>query len=144
MADNIDIKIQGIPELQAKLLAMQQDIAARAISTSVYTACKIFEDEIKTSILTIPLIDTYSLYKSIIRKRVIYENSNTVVVITGVSKDFVGPTVNGKPRIPKRYAPIWEHRLGFVAEVADKKTETVRKKVISDLKARINKYTKST
>ena len=141
MPDNIDIKIQGIPELQWKLLAMQKDLAARAISSSVYTACKIFEDAIKSEISTIPLVDTFSLYKSITRKRVIYPQSNTIVIITGVSKNFIGPTIRGKPRIPYKYAPIWEHRLGFVEDVADTKSDSVKKKVISDLKDRIKKYT---
>ena len=113
MAD-IKIKITGMDEIKKALSNMSQDFKAKNTVGAAYTACKPFQDGAIANIDAAGLVDTGALRRSIQRKKVVYDNGNIVVIITGVSKNTRDRDKYGNPRIPNRYAPILEPRYNFM------------------------------
>ena len=140
--DNVEIKITGLDELNTKLLAMQQDFAAKSIVSAAYSANKVVVDQAISNIQNDGLVDTGLLQKSITRKKIIYDKDGKVVIITGVNKNTRGTDKQGKSRVPWRYANVLEPKYHFMKNASDTTKQEVVDKFVSVLANRIKKYTK--
>jgi hypothetical protein len=142
MADSVQIKIEGLAELDKKLQGMQQEFAAKSIVSAAYSANKIVQDAAVSNIQNNGLVDTGLLAKSIARKKLIYEKDGTVVIITGVNKNVKGVDGKGKPRVPWRYANVLEPKYNFMKNAMESNAQNVTDKFVKVLASRIKKYTK--
>ena len=143
MANEISIKVTGLAELENKLMAMSQEMAAKNIVSSAYSCNKKIEDAAKSNINSAGLVDTGLLLSSIKRKKIIYGNRGIVVIVTGVSKGVSGVDRKGRKRVPFRYANILEPRHHFVANAARDNKETVVGAFVKSLERKIKKFTKA-
>lgn len=141
MAD-VNLQIKGLEELDKKLQAMGQDMAAKNIIGAAYTANKQVVDAIRQGIQENELVDTGLLSKSITRKKLIYPKNSTVVVMTGVSKSVKGVDKKGNPRVPWRYANILEAKYNFTKSAFDKVKQNVVNSFIKSMAARIKRFEK--
>ncbi len=138
----VEIKITGLQELDKKLQAMSQDMAAKSIVAAAYTANKEVVDAIKSNITSNGLVDTGLLEKSITRKKIIYPKDSTVVIMTGVSKGVKGVDKQGKPRVPWRYANILEARYNFTKNAFEGVKQNGVDKFTRSLASRIKRFEK--
>lgn len=142
-AISITTKVEGLKELETKLLAMGQELAAKNIVAAAYSANKVFEDAAKDNIAADGLIDTGLLQSSIKRKKIIYSKDQRIVIITGVSKNVSGVDRKGNKRVPWRYANILEPRYHFMQRAFDANKEKVVKSFVDSLLRRLKRYNKS-
>jgi len=138
----VEIKITGLQELDKKLQAMGQDMAAKSIVGAAYTANKEVVNAIRSNITSNGLVDTGLLEKSITRKKIIYPKDSTVVIMTGVSKSVKGVDKKGKPRVPWRYANILEARYNFTKNAFEGVKQNVVDKFTRSLASRIKRFEK--
>jgi hypothetical protein len=146
MADQqpiVKIDIKGLANLQLTLDKMQEDMAAKNIVASAYSANKLMEEAIKANISSDGLIDTGLLQKSIARKKVIYAQDATVVIITGINKNVRGVDSKGNARVPWRYANVLEPKYGFVKDAFDTVKQEVVDRFVKSLKAKVKKFEKN-
>jgi len=139
----VQIDIKGLKELQITLDKMSQEVAAKNIVGSAYSANKAMEDAIKANIVSDGLVDTGLLQKSITRKKVIYPRDGRVLIITGVNKKTRGLDKNGKLRVPWRYANALEPKYKFVKDGFDTAKQDVVENFIKSLKAKVRKFIKN-
>lgn len=139
---DVEIKITGLEELNAKLEAMRQDFAAKAIVSAAYSANKVVVDTAIGNIEGAGLVDTGLLKKSITRKKLIYDKDGKVVILTGVNKNTRGTDSKGKPRVPWRYANVLEPKYNFMKSALEKSKQNVVDNFTKALASRIKKYTK--
>jgi hypothetical protein len=143
MADILKVDIKGLSQLQSKLDAMTQDMAAKSIVSAAYSANKQVVDAIKNNIVSNGLVDTGLLQSSIIRKKLIYGKDGTVVIITGINKNTKGVDSKGKSRVPWRYANVLEPKYKFVENGFDATKQKVVDSFVSAISRRIKKFDKS-
>lgn len=141
MAD-VNINITGLDDLNAKLLAMKGDFAAKSIVSAAYTSNKLVEDRIKDKIEQDGLVDTGLLQSSIKRKKIVYSKDGRVVILTGVDKNVKGVDGRGNPRVPWRYANILESRYGFVKKTFDENKQALVYDFVNKLQDKVKKYDK--
>lgn len=141
MADE-EIRIEGLDELEKKLLKLGQETGARALVSSAYSANKKIQDSVKATLASDGSVDTGLLKKSIRRKKVIYADDDTVLIITGVSRNVRGTDADGSPRVPWRYAHIVQKFTKFMTRgMESAKMETISQ-FKKSLERKIKKYTK--
>lgn len=138
MSSAVTIKIDGLEELQAKLLAMGQDVAAKNIVAGAYNATKPVMDLAKVYAPQ----DTGLLRESVTRKKLIYSKSGTVVVLIGVNKKTAGVDRKGMARVPWRYAHIIEKRDPFIEDAIEATKDDVVQRFKAFLERRIAKFYK--
>jgi hypothetical protein len=142
MSTSIQIKVVGLEELETKLLAMGQEMAAKNIVGAAYAANKQVEDAAKDFIVADGLVDTGLLKKAVKRKKIVYGKDGRVVVITGINKGIYGLDKKGKPRVPWRYANVLEPKYNFMKDAMAKCRQSVIDSFTSNLLRRIKKYEK--
>lgn len=143
MSDTTTVKVEGLAELEQKLLAMGQEMGAKAIVAGAYNTAGIIQTRMKSNILSAGLYDSGTLYKAVTRKRIIYDKDGTVVVITGISKNVRGVDDKGHPRVPWRYAPIIEKKYAPFAQDAYEATkDQVVGHFTSYLENKLKRFTK--
>jgi hypothetical protein len=141
---NVEINVRGLKDLIVTLDKMAEEVAAKNIVGSAYSANKVVEDSIKSNIDSNALVDTGLLRKSIRRKKLIYAKDGTVVILTGVNKNVRGVDKKGKARVPWRYANILENKFNFTKNGFEQSKDAVVDKFIKSLKAKVRKFIKST
>ena len=141
---NVEINVRGLKDLIVTLDKMAEEVAAKNIVGSAYSANKLVEDSIKSNIDSNGLVDTGLLRKSIRRKKLIYAKDGTVVILTGVNKNVRGVDKKGKTRVPWRYANVLENKFNFTKNGFDQSKDAVVDKFIKSLKAKVRKFIKST
>lgn len=142
MADNIRIKIEGLADLERRLAAMGQEVAAKNLVSTAFAANKQVVDAIKARITANQSVETGLLRDSIKRKKIVYGNSGTVVIVTGVDKAVKGVDSKGKPRVPFRYAHIVEKRNPFMVPAFDSVKQAVIDEFVAKLTRKIKKFEK--
>jgi len=141
MSDGVTVKVEGLDELERKLLALGQEMGAKALVEGSYGAAKVIQDKMKENIVSAGAYDTGLLYKSISRKRVIYAKDGTVSIITGVSKATKGVDKDGKLRVPWRYAHLVEANKPFAKDAGESTRKTVVARFTEVLLKKIKRYT---
>jgi len=127
MADKLTVVVTGLKELEQSLLKLGQDVGATAIVNGAYNSAKIIQDTMKANIVSAGAYDTGLLYKSISRKKRIYNSDGTVSIITGVNSSTKGYDANGNLRRPIRYAHLVEKNKPFAENAYDStKTQVVQ------------------
>jgi len=142
MAD-VSIQIKGLKELEQKLEKMGQEMAAKSIVASAYSANKKMEESIKEAIQNDGLVDTGLLQSSITRKKIIYPKDGRVVIITGVNKRTRGVDRQGRPRVPWRYANVLESKYNFTKDGVEAARQSVVDSFVASLARKIKKYEKN-
>lgn len=142
MAD-VSIQIKGLKELEQKLEKMGQEMAAKSIVASAYSANKKMQDSIKEAIQNDGLVDTGLLQSSITRKKIIYPKDGRVVIITGVNKRTRGVDRQGRPRVPWRYANVLESKYNFTKDGVEAARQSVVDSFVASLARKIKKYEKN-
>lgn len=142
MADGVSINIEGLQDLNAKLLAMKNDFAAKSIVSAAYTTNKLTMDRIKDKIEQEGLVDTGLLQSSIKRKKIVYSKDGKVVILTGVDKNVKGTDSKGNARVPWRYANVLEARYGFVKKTFDENKQALVQDFVNKLQEKVKKYDK--
>lgn len=142
MADKITVDIKGLAELEKSLLALGQDVGANAIVNGAYNSAKIIQDTMKANIISAGAYDTGLLYKSITRKKSIYDSNGTVAIITGVSASTKGYDKDGNLRRPIRYAHLVEKNKPFAEDAYDSTKNQVVQNFQEYLKKVIAKHAK--
>lgn len=136
----MNVKIDGLEELERKLLSMGQDFAAKSLVAGAYSSAKSLQDSARNNILGSGAYDTGLLWKSIQRKKIVYDASGTVVVITGVSNSVKGTDKKGKKRIPSKYAHIVHLHKPFMLEAYKESKQQVVDDFVSVLKDKIKNH----
>ena len=119
---------------------MGQDAAAKAIVGGAFNSAGIIANKMKENIVSAGAYDTGLLYKSISRKRVIYDRDGVVNIITGVSKSVKGVDSHGRPRVPYKYAHIVEKHKPFAHDAGESTKQEVVDNFVNYLENKIKKY----
>ena len=140
--NNVTVKIEGLDELQRKLKALGDEFAAKALVGAAFSANKVLQDAAKENIVSAGAYDTGLLYKSIRRKKIVYDQSGTIVIMTGVDKNVKGEDADGRTRIPSRYAHLVHEHKPFMQDAYDKTKQAVVDAFVNHLKQKIAKHVK--
>jgi hypothetical protein len=142
MADGVTVTISGLAELENKLIAMGQQLGAKAIVGAAYSENKKVVDAAKANIVSDGLVDTGLLHNSIKRKKIIYANDGVVCIITGVDKGVKGVDRKGNKRVPWRYANVLEPKFHFMERAQETTQTSVVNGFVSNLERRIKRFLK--
>ena len=142
MASDFSYKIDGLEELQNRLSAMGQEMAAKSIVGAAYSSNKQMLDAIQSTIVSNGSVDTGLLRDSITRKKLIYDKSGRVVIITGVNKSVKGVDSKGRPRVPWRYAHLVEKTKPFMKPACERVRQAVIDEFIIHLLKKIKRFEK--
>lgn len=137
---DVKIKVEGLSELEKQLSVMGQELAAKSIVAGAFNANKIVQDTAKSNIVSAGAYDTGALYRSIKRKRIVYDKSGTVVIITGVDSKVKETDADGKLRWPTKYAHLVERQKPFMSDAYEKTKIVVIERFKSFLQKRIDKF----
>jgi HK97 gp10 family phage protein len=133
-------KIEGLAELTNRLDAMGNEMAAKALVGSAYSATKVIVESARSNLESNGSVDTGLLRDSITRKKLIYDKDGRVVIITGVSKSVKGTDSKGRPRVPWRYAHLVEAKQPFLVPAFDATKQQVLDEMIVMLLKKIKKF----
>jgi len=140
--DSITTKIDGLEDLERRLIGMGQVAAAKAIVGGAFNVNRLTVNAIQAQLESNGSIDTGLLKDSIKRKKIVYDKSGTVVIITGVSKSVKGVDSRGKPRVPWRYAHVVESKKPFMKQGFDSVKQQVIDEFIIYLLKKIKRFEK--
>jgi hypothetical protein len=139
---DVKIKVEGLSELEKQLNVMGQELAAKSIVSAAFNANKIVQDTAKQNLISAGAYDTGALYRSISRKRIIYDQTGTVVIVTGVNSKVKEVDANGNVRWPVKYAHLVEKQKPFMREAYEKTNSTVVDRFKTFLKNKIDTFTR--
>jgi HK97 gp10 family phage protein len=140
---SVSIKITGLDELEKNLQQMGDEVAAKNMVSAVHNAAGIVEKEAKANLMVAGAIRTGTLFRAIRRKKVIYPQTGTIVIVVGVSKGVSGYDSKGNKVIPWRYAHFVEKSSNFLENAKNSTAEEVKKRIVASLQRKLKKFLKT-
>lgn len=137
---DVKIEIKGVEELLRRLHGMQQDMAAKALLSSAYSAMLPMERKAEEILTANGSVRTGLLKKSISRVKKVYAKDDVIFIGLGVDKSVKGVNDKGAKVWPLRYAHLVEFGPKSFMRPAYKQTaQTVLDRYTKVLEAKLKK-----